>query len=535
MNDILSSFLSRIVIFPPVHQENLSIFPVILEKGLEEKNGNENILYLQSETVGKKKVYFRDLSKLTLRWWEKLIVSNYYSSIVFLPEGILLKGGRQNRILGRTYLLPRKRFFSRSFELQTYCIERLRSKGKRLDDFVYSGFAPAHIRSLGGDNSPNRPEKQKKVWESVSKSLILTGIQLGEVHSGARQKRKANPAQPDQTGFISLQDLQNTLLAMQSQEENSLSSLQLENPNPSPRISRTEDLTALYQDEMNTLIISQRIVHFQCQPNQVGVMGIIRGPQKVHSFLDLFLTPKAFEIYFKDLLSSYIITSHILGAEGGDRIKDHAPNGLEIAENLLGGLKSPYFESSLKGLLGENFRIIDKDIEASGHIWNDKIYYLRASNYQTRFFELFLEEGVTFVGRKLPREMAQFGIYYYELDDPLISRKHGRFIVEGSSIFYEDLGSTNGSEILGSKGFTAIEKKTRIQEGSLLRLGDTYLKVYLKHIKENTLFLTKNKNYEDKEDIDMNEDKGIAKDLKQEHEKEHRVSDDKQPVKKQES
>lgn len=65
--------------------------------------------------------------------------------------------------------------------------------------------------------------------------------------------------------------------------------------------------------------------------------------------------------------------------------------------------------------------------------------------------KLVLHPGVTRVGRDARCEIV--------FDDPLISRKHAQFTVRGASVTLEDLGSTNGvvvngSRLLGSQALT---------------------------------------------------------------------------------
>lgn len=57
--------------------------------------------------------------------------------------------------------------------------------------------------------------------------------------------------------------------------------------------------------------------------------------------------------------------------------------------------------------------------------------------------KLVLRPGVTSVGRDNRCEIV--------FDDPLISRRHARFVVRGSSVTLEDLGSTNGVEVNGNR------------------------------------------------------------------------------------
>ena len=61
--------------------------------------------------------------------------------------------------------------------------------------------------------------------------------------------------------------------------------------------------------------------------------------------------------------------------------------------------------------------------------------------------------------------------------DRYISRKHARVILRDSSLWIEDVGSTNGSFFLSGESWTRINPGTpyQVQDGVPIKLGNTVL------------------------------------------------------------
>lgn len=469
MEKILENFIGEILIQAPTHYKTLSVFPIVLPEKLIPQIPPRSYGLLENSVVGKKQLYIYEPPKNMQQWWEWLHIQNNLRQNIFLPEGILLEGGRQNRILGKSYLLPKKRLFGKKFSLNTYCIERLRSTGRRHDHFEIRGFAPVHIRALGGDSSPHRPQRQKQVWDSVSHSLSLTGISVG-VHPTSDVPMAPAGRGNDQTSFVSLHDIQNTLLAMQAEIP--------EGQQPSRmRFSRTEDLMEIFRDEVNAGLIAKALSNFQPIQNQIGAVAVMKEGKKKLCFIDIFGHPTVFETFHKELFSSYVISEHIFRSQDISLKHEPVAEGVELAQNLLFSLKNPYLEKSNQSFVGKNFRIIDSQIEASGHLDGKNLLYLRASNYQTSFIELTLSRGITLVGRQLKEQVQNENARYFQVEDPLVSRQHGRFEYDGSKCTFRDLRSTNGSEILLQGNFQKVKNPVEVREGTLLRLGDTFIKI----------------------------------------------------------
>lgn len=84
-----------------------------------------------------------------------------------------------------------------------------------------------------------------------------------------------------------------------------------------------------------------------------------------------------------------------------------------------------------------------------------------ALRHRLRFLlqELDLPPGETLIGRSPDCLIT--------LDDPLVSRRHGRFLIRGNEAVFEDLGSRNGSRVNGRR----VSEPVLLNEGDRLRIG----------------------------------------------------------------
>ena len=73
--------------------------------------------------------------------------------------------------------------------------------------------------------------------------------------------------------------------------------------------------------------------------------------------------------------------------------------------------------------------------------------------------ELDLPHGETLIGRSPDCLIT--------LDDPLVSRRHGRLLIRGEEAIFEDLGSRNGSRVNGRR----VHEPVHLKEGDRLRIG----------------------------------------------------------------
>jgi hypothetical protein len=83
------------------------------------------------------------------------------------------------------------------------------------------------------------------------------------------------------------------------------------------------------------------------------------------------------------------------------------------------------------------------------------------ARYRLRFVlqEFDLPRGTTTIGRSVECQLT--------LDDPLVSRRHARIVVEDEAVHLEDLGSRNGVRVNGS----IIKSATPLRSGDRIRIG----------------------------------------------------------------
>ncbi|BBD72384.1 hypothetical protein HS1genome_0773 [Sulfodiicoccus acidiphilus] len=55
--------------------------------------------------------------------------------------------------------------------------------------------------------------------------------------------------------------------------------------------------------------------------------------------------------------------------------------------------------------------------------------------------------------------------------DPEVSRKHATLYMEGDELFLEDSSSTNGTYVYDGESFKKVEKKTKLPQGAVVKLG----------------------------------------------------------------
>jgi hypothetical protein len=83
------------------------------------------------------------------------------------------------------------------------------------------------------------------------------------------------------------------------------------------------------------------------------------------------------------------------------------------------------------------------------------------SRYRLRFHlqEIDLARGITLIGRSEDCEVT--------IEDPLVSRRHARVVVDGDDVILEDLGSRNGVRLNG-KG---VRGSAKLKDGDRVRIG----------------------------------------------------------------
>lgn len=90
-----------------------------------------------------------------------------------------------------------------------------------------------------------------------------------------------------------------------------------------------------------------------------------------------------------------------------------------------------------------------------GGLWSS------VTRYRLRFLlqEIDLPQGETLIGRSASCQVT--------IEDPLVSRQHGRINIQGSLATFEDLGSRNGSLVNGR----AVTGTVQVRDGDRIRIG----------------------------------------------------------------
>jgi hypothetical protein len=83
------------------------------------------------------------------------------------------------------------------------------------------------------------------------------------------------------------------------------------------------------------------------------------------------------------------------------------------------------------------------------------------TRYRLRFLlqEIDLPQGETLIGRSASCQVT--------IEDPLVSRQHGRISIQGTFATFEDLGSRNGSMVNGR----AVTGTVQVRDGDRIRIG----------------------------------------------------------------
>ncbi len=80
--------------------------------------------------------------------------------------------------------------------------------------------------------------------------------------------------------------------------------------------------------------------------------------------------------------------------------------------------------------------------------------------------EFSLEKDEIFLGRDVNNDIV--------INDPEVSRRHARFSRQGEDYIYEDMGSTNGSFVLGQR----ITSPTFLPTGTIITIGERVVIAY---------------------------------------------------------
>jgi hypothetical protein len=95
-----------------------------------------------------------------------------------------------------------------------------------------------------------------------------------------------------------------------------------------------------------------------------------------------------------------------------------------------------------------------------------KTYKLILKSGPEMGMEFPLEKEEIFLGRDVNNDIV--------INDPEVSRRHARFSRQGEDYIYEDLGSTNGSFVLGQR----IDSPTFLPTGTVITIGERVMLAY---------------------------------------------------------
>jgi len=135
--------------------ENLDVY---LVHGPEGSDGRK--LLPLSEALRRRQVVVRETGTVS-----QLTIENLSSEVVFVQAGEIVKGGRQDRVLGTDLILPPK---SGQVPIPSHCVEqgRWRKRGDEADDRFATSQSHATNRDL---KIANHKGSQAAVWANVAK------------------------------------------------------------------------------------------------------------------------------------------------------------------------------------------------------------------------------------------------------------------------------------------------------------------------------------------------------------------------------
>ena len=157
--NVLTRYLDRANIHPPVRVAGLTVFPISLSR--EQPLGG---VLTMSEALKKSLLAVAELDPPRVN---RARFINKSDRLVFLMAGEVLTGGKQNRTLATDALLGP----DSAVELPLYCVQRGRWRGKR-KFAAQVGVAPQSVRNLAAGGAA-----QQEVWAEVAR----TNRRLGRV------------------------------------------------------------------------------------------------------------------------------------------------------------------------------------------------------------------------------------------------------------------------------------------------------------------------------------------------------------------
>ena len=158
---------SKYRISEPVKHGNLSVFLIHGENQAE----HPNVLTLQ-EAMDKKILVVRETSNVN-----ELTVENTSSqNEVFIQSGDIVKGGKQDRVLGVDVIVPAK---SGAMPIEAFCVESGRWQQREGESAAQFSSSNERIVSKDLKLAANQQRSQSEVWQKVSEVQTKLGKNVG--------------------------------------------------------------------------------------------------------------------------------------------------------------------------------------------------------------------------------------------------------------------------------------------------------------------------------------------------------------------
>lgn len=262
--------------------KNLRLYPIIANKTFEEEHKDIGKFTMLKEAIEDKKIKITETGAATDEsntlndehvsgTVNTLIAENTSADTLFLMAGEVVKGGKQDRVIGQdVVLIPGEKK-----DLSAFCVEKSRWETKENNKGVFNGYF--NVSSMDIRKSVTEEKNQQSVWDKV------------DVHTSKNNATSSTKA------YTNL--------------ENSLD----------------------YQKEAKTYIEKFESI-FDNEPKVIGVIAV-SGDKIIGS--DMFATHDIFLKSYKNLIHSYVNYAITNGAEitvGNSAVKTYLDNILKDEE-----------------------------------------------------------------------------------------------------------------------------------------------------------------------------------------------------------
>jgi len=170
----ISSYIGKLKIGQPIRYKNLAIYPLTIQQS----KAREFITLAEAMDRGWLKI--REIGDGEVNHVE---LKNSGTSMVFIMTGEMLKGAKQDRMLGQDVLVPPKSAWIR---VPVYCVEHGRWVSSSPAFKSSSEVAPNALRQCA-----RITEDQSEVWDAIASSQEKLGIVSGTstVHANYEDER----------------------------------------------------------------------------------------------------------------------------------------------------------------------------------------------------------------------------------------------------------------------------------------------------------------------------------------------------------